>query len=374
MSQLPYDEKLNIGQLSKLFEETTNCYKFFWFKAILKLLSENKTRFSYNEILNEMIIDAWYMVTEYHLHLGPVGKTDNLEEVVKYIGATKHFPSSVKDEVITAYLENNDDRQIRAYKNELIKNVPYRIHYPFLEEKAFSNREWYRPREIALKLNQKKHLLYYYEAYQQLATRICINDSWIPYLLTNKEILLGWMRLQLIYYLQKRNPSIPGIADKLDIPEERDVKRVRKFWKLIIELRPDIRDIYGNIELADEKISVDHFVPWQYVAHDELWNLHPTTKSINSSKSNGLPDWETYFEPFSRLEYLSYTLSKDNPIVKETFANISQYHLNNEEITKTLYCDGLNEQDFRNRLRNVIQPVYNAAQNNGFKRWKYNQG
>lgn len=34
--QLPYSEELNIGYLSKLFENTTNCYKFFWFQAILQ--------------------------------------------------------------------------------------------------------------------------------------------------------------------------------------------------------------------------------------------------------------------------------------------------------------------------------------------------
>ena len=238
MSQLPYDEKLNIGYLSQLFKTTTNCYKFFWFKAILKLLSEDKTTLSYDEIINEMIIDAWYMVTEYHLHLGPVGGTDNLEEAVKYIGITKQFPSSVKEKVLKAYLVENDDRQLKAYKNELIKNVPYRIHYPFLDEVKLSKTEWYRPEELAIKLNGQKHLLYYYEAYQQLSTRIYINESWVPYLLRNKEILEGWMRLQLIYYLQRRNPSIPGIADKLDIPKERDVKRVREYWNLIIELRP----------------------------------------------------------------------------------------------------------------------------------------
>ena len=88
---------------------------------------------------------------------------------------------------------------------------------------------------------------------------------------------------------------VRGIADKISAPQSRDIERVRKYWKLIIDIRPEIRDIYGNIELVDQKISVDHFVPWQYVAHDELWNLHPTTKSINSSKSNNLPVWDRYF-------------------------------------------------------------------------------
>ena len=73
MSQLPYDEKLNIGYLSRLFDNTSNCYKFFWFQAILRKLTEEVARFSYEELVNEMIADAWYMVIEYHLRLGPVG-------------------------------------------------------------------------------------------------------------------------------------------------------------------------------------------------------------------------------------------------------------------------------------------------------------
>ncbi|MDY5576621.1 MAG: HNH endonuclease domain-containing protein [Lachnospiraceae bacterium] len=40
--------------------------------------------------------------------------------------------------------------------------------------------------------------------------------------------------------------------------------------------------------MTENDISIDHFVPWSYVAHDEMWNLNPTTKSINSSKRNNL--------------------------------------------------------------------------------------
>ena len=32
--QLPYSEELNIEYLGQLFRNTTECYKFFWFKAI----------------------------------------------------------------------------------------------------------------------------------------------------------------------------------------------------------------------------------------------------------------------------------------------------------------------------------------------------
>ncbi len=371
MSQLPYDEQLNIGYLSRLFDDTSNCYKFFWFQAILNKLTEDRTRFTYDELINEMIADAWYMVTEYHLRLGPSGVTDNLEEAVKYMGQTTNFPPAEKRTVIIAYLKGNQDKKLTAYKKELIKNVPYRLQSPFLDEIKVSQREWYRPENVLNKINQQRRLLYYYDAFQQLSTTIRISEDWVPYLVKNREILLGWMQINLIHYLQRRNPSVPGIADKLAAPQARAIERVRDYWKLIIKCRPGITDIYGHVGLGDKAISVDHFVPWQYVAHDELWNLHPTTKSINSSKSNGLPDWDMYFEPLCKLEYISYSLSKENSKVSEAFQKTAKYHLNNDEVIRTLYCDGLGESEFSERLYNVIRPVYNAALNSGFKKWVY---
>lgn len=373
MHNLPYDEELNIGYLSRLFDNTSNCYKFFWFQAILNRLSADKIQFTYDELINEMIADAWYMVTEYHLRLGPYGVTDNLEEAVKYIGQAKGFLSSENRKVIIAFLENCTDRALIKYKNELIKNVPYRIQSPFLDEVIITQQDWNKPMVVSQKINQQRRLLYYYKSFNQLSTTIYINEEWIPYLIRNKEILKGWLQLNLIHYLQRRNPSVPGIADKISTPQGRDIERIRKYWKLIIEIRPEITDIYGHVELKDANISVDHFIPWQYVAHDELWNLHPTTRSINSKKSNGLPCWELYFKPLCHMEYVSYVLSKENPRIGEAFARISKYHLNNDEIGRTLFCDGLTEGAFRDRLNNIIKPVYDAARNNGFKEWKYEE-
>ena len=40
--QLPYSEELNIEYLGQLFRNTTECYKFFWFKAIVKKVTKGK--------------------------------------------------------------------------------------------------------------------------------------------------------------------------------------------------------------------------------------------------------------------------------------------------------------------------------------------
>ena len=53
--ELPYSEELNIGHLSKLFGKTTNCYKFFWFQAILRKLDGIHNRFTFEELINEML-------------------------------------------------------------------------------------------------------------------------------------------------------------------------------------------------------------------------------------------------------------------------------------------------------------------------------
>ena len=79
---LPQSEKLNIQDLQQIFKDTTECYKLFWFKAILSKVKEEKQCVTYNELVCLMMADAYYMVNEYHLNLGP---NDSLEKLVKII-------------------------------------------------------------------------------------------------------------------------------------------------------------------------------------------------------------------------------------------------------------------------------------------------
>lgn len=372
--QLPYSEELNIGCLSKLFENTTNCYKFFWFQAILRKMDGVRSRFTFDELINEMIADAWYMVTEYHLRLGPLGITDNLEEVVKYIHEKYGFAPAEKREKILEFLQEVEDKRIIKYKSDLTLNVPYRLQVPFYDEINIARSMWNGSKKILIsEINRQKRLIYYFARISGLRTIIEVDEVWTEYLLKHKEILKGWTQLKLIQYLQNKNPSVPGIADKIEAPISRDIERVRKYWKLIIQIDPFLRDIYGDILLKDEKNSVDHFVPWQYVAHDELWNLHPTTKSINSSKSNSLPLWELYFSSLGEIEYRAYELKNQNETLAREFQKIAPYHLNNQQIRNQLYAEGLDKNSFIERLEHVVKPVYESAQMSGFREWVYDK-
>ena len=367
--QLPKSEQLNIASLSRLFDNKSECYKLFWFQAILHHVCKGQQEIRFEDLIDHMIASAWYMVTEYHLNLGP---RDKLEEAVNYISRRTAMLPNVKQQEILDWLRSCTDGAVIRYKRTLTLNVPYRLQAPFLTE--FRGDTWNcGTRELAGRINQQQQLMYYFLDYAGLDTRIRIVPEWMEYLLQNQEILRGWIQYHMILYLQRRNPSVPGISDKLYPPQERKLEKVKKYWKLLSTLAP-IREIYGENRLASDNISIDHFVPWSYVAHDEFWNLHPTTRAINSSKSNHLPRWEIYFPRFADLELLSYQMIWKYEAVRSEFRKCAREHLNNPEIRHRLYREGLEPDAFRQQLREVVYPIYLSAKTCGFSSWEYAPG
>ena len=365
--QIPYDDNLKIEYLSRIFDRNriSNCYKYFWFMAILRKITPDARTFSYDDLITEMVADAWYMVAEYRLRLGPTNTTDNLEEAVKYVYYTLNqqtIPSTEKREILIKYLKKLNDKVFMDYKRKLIENVPYCLQSPFYDPKdvRVKNPSKYVIREI----NQQSRLLYYISEFAKMDTVISISDEWVGYLCRNREILMDWTRYNLIGYLQDRNPNVPGIVEKISPPYKRNLTRVSDYWRIVISVDPSLTDIYGNIPLREiSSISIDHFVPWQYVAHDELWNLHPTSKNINSQKGNNLPEWKTYFELLCRLEYKAHELSFSKAQIKNAFDKCVQHHVNNSEIFQSLYSEKIEQHIFCERLEKIIRPVYDSALN-----------
>lgn len=364
--QLPDSSDLEVQNLSRLFDNTSECYKFFWFQAIVSKVLEGKEVITYEDLIDEMIADAWYMVTEYHLSLGP---KDTLESLVHYLqDITQMKPSEKKDTIIN-YLQTCTDKEVNRKKRILTKNVPYRLQAPFMD--SFKKEDWnVSESALILKINQEQRLIYYFDELNGMKTTIHIRQEWFAYIHKNQEIIKGWLQYKKIIYLQKRNPSVPGIADKLYPPQERKLEKVKNYWKLLLSIHP-IQEIYGHEQLTNRDISIDHFVPWSYVAHDEFWNLHPTTREINSSKSNNLPDWDAYFPRFVKLEYFSCQMMWRYETLHDEFEKCAREHLNSDEIRRKMYRPQINYDEFAGILEEVIQPVYQSAKNCGFKKWIY---
>ena len=109
------------------------------------------------------------------------------------------------------------------------------------------------------------------------------------------------------------------------------------------------------------------------MAHDEFWNLHPTTRGINSRKSNNLPDWNTYFPRLCEQEFFSYEMMWQYDSVHVEFEKCAKEHLNNEDIKRRVYRKGLTFSEFSESLEEVIQPIYQSARNCGFRNWIYRE-
>lgn len=363
---LPYDDRLNIGCLQRLFDNMSESYKLFWFQGIVDIVHTGKTRITFDEIINNMIADAWYMVTEYRLNLGPA---DTLEALVKYAGEITGIRSNEKRQTIIEAISSSDNREFRKKKNTLSLHVPYRLQAPFLHD--FTGASWKVGRAILSEdINRHNGLIYRFEIVDGLKSTLIINEKWAEYISNNYEIVSGWIQFNLIQYLQKRNPSVPGIPNKIHAPAERKLEKVKKFWNMVSEVTR-IKDIYGNETVSSGNISIDHFVPWSYVAHDEMWNLHPTTKRINSSKSNNLPEWDGYFSKLCDIEYKAYRTAWENEKILRQWNICLKDHVNSDSVRFSLFREGLSFSEYASTLENVLLPVYTSAKNLGFNIWKY---
>ena len=358
---LPESDGLRIEYFGHLFDNTSECYKMFWFQVIVEKILAGHTSASYEE----MITDAWYMVAEYHLNLGP---RDNLEFAVNRLVDISGFKASEDKAVLLEYIQNCQDPEVIRYKKILTTNVPYRLQAPFLD---FEADDWnVGKKQLIDRINAYYRLIYKFDQLDGLKTRIHFDEKWSEYIVRNQVIIKGWLKYNLVEYLQRRNPNVPGVIDKLYPPQERKLEDIQKYWKLIMTIQPVV-EIYGNGELTDNDISIDHFVPWSYVANDEIWNLHPTTKSINSSKSNNLPRWDVYFKKLSELEYLSYQLMWRHEVIHKEFEKIKRKHLNSPLVEGRLYAPNLSREEFGVRLSEIVHPVYQSAKSAGFREWEY---
>lgn len=363
---LPSSSKLNIPDFSHIFDNKSECYKLFWFKAIMRSVEAGQRTVSFEDLIDEMIADAWYMVTEYHLNLGP---KDRLEKAVNRIfDTTKMLPSAKREEVLS-WLRSCMDRDVIADKHTLCLNVPYRLQAPFLHD--FTGDSWKcGTAELALKTNAHEGLIYYFSEVRNLSTTITISEDWFSYLYENRQQIGGWIDYNLIVYLQGRNPNVPGIVDKLYPPQERKLIKVGKYWRILSDLT-DFYDIYGDNLIVPSGISIDHFVPWSYVAHDELWNLHPTLREINSAKSNNLPEWDRYFGKLIDQEYKALKTTWEYDAAFQAFLDCQKVHVNSDEVKLFLYTEKVDKTEFGNRLEKILLPVYESAKNSGFREWVY---
>jgi transcriptional regulator with XRE-family HTH domain len=371
---LPLSDKVNVTILAQIFNNITNSYKYLYFLSILDIIKRRNfdtlSPISFREIIVEMLANAWYPHNYFKLSFGKqdqiANKLDALDlEITEPI---LKFRDTDKKLLRTSINNQNLDNIVISIN----RYVSYRLIRPFFSQEMRGLKDYDVDLIIISLANNQfdtKKPLYYFNAEEpKNCNAIILHPDWIGYLEENYTIVRGWASWEWLNYMQQRNPSTPNVVNKLFMPQERDsLANQNKYWKTILEYR-DVECIYSKAKLNKNEISLDHYLPWSFVAHNQLWNLIPTTKSVNSSKSNNLPS-EEYFLDFVTLQHLGLTTYKQN---------VSQIKWSNdvETFVAELKVDQpdelLNLEILFNAYTKTIKPLISLATLQGFTpNWIY---
>ena len=377
-SKLIYENHLDTDRFARMLDDPSQCYKFYWLGAIIGLITTTEGDLSFDQIINEMICDAWYSVTKYHLHLGPTikGKSENfLEHAIKTLQEKANLsPSATKADILETIQEN--DALIKKDKNSLTIYVPYRLLSSFLDEIGGGDRIWDQHRRLIAyieAINNNSPLLYTIIDGKGLQKKVHINKYWRQLILDNYSVIESWIQLKKVRFLQDRNPGVPGIIYKLSAENEssRKLNNARDLWKCAANAGAvAIRDIYTGDPIKTNCFDLDHFVPWSYVANDELWNLIPMKRRLNSSKSNKLPEWDKYFSGLASMQFCLYKAIFTYPAIRKSFEKCRRDNLNAIWAAETLYVEGNSQEQFTSILSHNLKPIYDSAHLQGYSFWK----
>ncbi len=222
---------------------------------------------------------------------------------------------------------------------------------------------------IAEKYFELRKPLYCFDSNQYKNCKsIIFHRSWAEYIEENYSIVWGWAAWEWLEYMQKCNPSTPALVNKLFIPSKREsLSTQTEYWKKVLEKHPETRCIYSNQILNQTQFSLDHYLPWSFVAHDQLWNLIPVVPAVNSSKSNNLPS-QNYFNHFIQMQHLGLITSHQF-MEKGKWEKIVESYTSNLRLSSE---DLLNIDQLRNAYEATIIPLINLAKNQGFStEWRF---
>lgn len=388
LSSILYSNKLDVKKFENLLSNNDQGYKFFWLEAILKLIAQNKVDFCFEDVIDEMILNAWRMVTHYHLRLGHTvnGNAENfLEHAIRvlYECSKDELGNKTPSRDRLMLLIRKYQRELSEDKLHLTDYVPYRLIKPFVEKegKEYIDRKNYGRFIAYLNAFTKINNEFFYDiidADNPLNRRICLNEEWVNFIVQNYAVIMGWLRFNKALFIQDRNPGVPGIMYKV-VPEteekHKSLKNARELWIATVAVTgKPLYEIYTGQELSIGKFDLDHFVPRSFVSNDELWNLTPMAKNLNSSKNNRLPE-KTFIKDFVEYNYYLYRLIFDNcnkgqaRTLRHYFERCENQHLNAIWAAEKLYIPGNTKEQFSNLLEENLSLVYDSARLQEYEMW-----
>lgn len=343
-------DKLPINLITSSLNSISTSYKFYWFLALLEETGAGRFVIQKKALFASMIANAWYPINYFHLNFG---KQDQLQKAIAELIVTEGLSIDVNKNIIIASLLASKNpvtiEKLKHFDNE----VPHRFLSPWFPMlKGLKDQIYLESHDVSTN-----------SLYAIDKNEITIHIQWRSYLEENSGILKSFCYWNLASYVQKRNPNVPEILNKLiKSPKRKSLNKHRKeFWDLVIKHHGPIKCIYTQDLLNIDEYEIDHFIPYGFVSHDLIWNLIPASKSFNSSKGDKLPKFEDHFEAFYNMQILAletiFKLYPQNKFLQEYLTIIPDLSLVNKQ-DKTV---------IKELFGNNINPLLTIASNNGFE-------
>ena len=370
MIRLPESKQIDVRTFAKMLDYNTQSasYKPLWLMGILEEVKMGNQEISFKAIGCHMVSKVWYPILHCKLSFG---YQDSLPKIVRQLNEKLVVKPDEKVDVIFKTLMRVEERELLSVIKVLFDMVPYRLLSPFykIEDKNFN-------RGMKTQTEQDENAFY---RFIEDGKTIRLGEAWFEYLSANQVIIQAWIEHSFIYYLQKKNPNVPAIPFKLNPPDKRNLGDATKLWNYYGAHKP-LSDIYINRPINNRTIqaygvlSIDHFLPWSFVLHDELWNLLPSFKNINSSKNNELPNLDYYLKDFCNLQYelFQFMRSDHHEAKQKKFMNklLEDYlHVMPSDWEGERAIREISADKFKDCLCQTVTPLYQIAYNQGYGVW-----
>ena len=373
---LPRQNGLDIVTFSKTFTDKDTSYKYLWLLALMETLKEREYQVTqpikFDDIFVVMLKLASDPVCKFKLSFGI---HDGMEKLLSDLDNSQHV--DLWNQASSGVIKENPG--FPEAKRVLSGHVPYRWLRPFAkEEMAGITDKNTSKKDIHNAINKVAHdrfrgenPLPYYINLNNTGGEIIIHEKWAEYFSGNAEVIKGWCLWHFAKFLQVRNPNVPAIINKIAADGEQErrsaLKKQRNFWNEVIDKSGGIRCLYSGKPLTKDGFDLDHYVPWSFVGHDDIWNLVPADSSANSSKSDKLPH-NRYLDGLISAHHNALT-TRHNHFDDNGKAIIESY-IAGLQLTETDLTD---PNKLSNAYRLFIPPLIELAKANRFEDgWVYN--
>ena len=360
----PESSSLPTAALAQVFANVTSSHKFLWMLAILDALAFPQFRDRENpEIPMGLLVYRMLKIAQGTLEQFRLEQSIYHDRFGAYLELCRQRSGLFLADDSPEEWPDIGGRIPRDVYRPLTgaDSAPYRFLVPFLHGNP--NITMGNVRKITKGMSDGDSPAPYH--FSDGGGKIVIHSRWAKYFTANAGIVRGWTLWHWTRFLEARNPNTPSLTAKIAGVVRGSLSAPRKLWDAAILRSPDeTRCIYSGKPLELENYSVDHYLPWEFIGHDNFWNLTPTLKEVNSSKGDTLPD-ARYLDKLAGIHRIAIAAYHERPDLRKECGGLMIPYLTDLRVNAS--DSPPDEGEIRDAYRRVVPAMTEFAKGQGFK-------